>query len=448
MQFLILHVDKLIGKDIPINVIIELIATNLAYMVVLAAPMAVLVATLMAFGKFSELNELTALRASGINPVQIILPVLLASFALGFGLIWFSNNVLPEANSKARSLFMDIRVKKPGFDLKPNVFYDGIEGYTFLVREIDNETDSLFNVTLFQEPGNHRKRAYIRANRGFLRSEGTQGLTLILEEGEFLRYLDRNRRSGNDNVEKTSFDQYRLTFDLSELAFNRSDPNGRSESDRTMSAQAMAVVVDTLKQEIDEYTVGSSEKSTLFYAFGLEVANPFIPFEELNFRPDTLNEKVDLPATIDFFSLQFIPTNVHQKRVTDLARTNVQQDNSYFETISSNMLWRLKRVNKYLVEIHKKVSIPMACVVFVLLGAPIGMITRKGNFGYAAIISAVILTIYFVSIIQGEKLADRLFISPFLGMWAFNIVFSIVGIGMILHLSTELRITKLFMRSD
>lgn len=151
MQFLILHVDKLIGKDIPMNVIIELIATNLAYMVVLDAPMAVLVATLMAFGKFSELNELTALRASGINPIQIILPVLVAAFVLGFGLIWFSNNVLPEANSKARSLFMDIRVKKPGFDLKPNVFYNGIEGYTFLVREIDNETDSLYNVTLFQE---------------------------------------------------------------------------------------------------------------------------------------------------------------------------------------------------------------------------------------------------------------------------------------------------------
>ncbi|HBQ59049.1 MAG TPA: hypothetical protein DD671_05340, partial [Balneolaceae bacterium] len=49
----------------PLQVIIELILTNLAYMVVLAAPMAVLVATLMAFGKFSELNELTALRASG-----------------------------------------------------------------------------------------------------------------------------------------------------------------------------------------------------------------------------------------------------------------------------------------------------------------------------------------------------------------------------------------------
>lgn len=448
MQFLILHVDKLIGKDIPINVIIELIATNLAYMVVLAAPMAVLVATLMAFGKFSELNELTALRASGINPVQIILPVLLASFALGFGLIWFSNNVLPEANSKARSLFMDIRVKKPGFDLRPNVFYDGIEGYTFLVREIDNETDSLYNVTLFQEPGNQRKRAYIRANRGFLKSEGSEGLTLILEEGEILRYMDRDRRTGNENLEKTGFGKYRLTFDLSELAFNRSDPNGRSDSDRTMSAQAMAVVVDTLRNEINDYTLDSSDNSSFDYVYGEEVSNPFIPIRDLNFQPDTLTERVALPQEADFFTLQFVPKNAQQKRIVDLARTNVQQDNSYFETVSSNMLWRMKRVSKYLVEIHKKVSIPMACVVFVLLGAPIGMMTRKGNFGYAAIISAVILTIYFVSIIQGEKLADRLFISPFLGMWAFNIVFSIVGIGMILHLSTELRITKLFRRSD
>ena len=90
MQFLILHVDKLIGKDIPFAIIIELIATNLAYMVVLAAPMAVLVASLMAFGKFSELNELTALRASGINPIKMIQPVLLSAFVLGVFLIWFS----------------------------------------------------------------------------------------------------------------------------------------------------------------------------------------------------------------------------------------------------------------------------------------------------------------------------------------------------------------------
>lgn len=448
MQFLILHVDKLIGKDIPFAIIIELIATNLAYMVVLAAPMAVLVASLMAFGKFSELNELTALRASGINPIKMIQPVLLSAFVLGVFLIWFSNNVLPEANSKARSLFMDIRVKKPGFDLKPNVFYDGIEGYTFLVREIDNDTDSLFNVTLFQEPANNRKRAYIRAERGFLKSEGAQGLTLILEDGEILRYLERNRQTRLDNQEKTAFSKYRLTFDLSELEFSRSDPSGRSDSDRTMSAQAMEAVVDTLRNEVDSYTNRAADNTSFTHLYGEVNAQPFISSYDLNFRPDTVinsyNEFVSQQIVPDYFVLQFIEKDAHQRRIVDLARSNIQQDNTYFESTSSNVLWRLKRINKFLVEIHKKFSIPMACVVFVLLGAPIGMMTRKGNFGYAALISAIILTVYWVSIIQGEKLADRLFISPFIGMWAFNIVFSGVGILLILQLTTNLNLKNLF----
>ncbi len=448
MQFLILHVDKLIGKDIPIAIIIELIATNLAYMVVLAAPMAVLVASLMAFGKFSELNELTALRASGINPIKMIQPVVVTAFFLGIFLIWFSNNVLPEANSKARSLFMDIRVKKPGFDLKPNVFYDGIEGYTFLVREIDNDTDSLFNVTLFQEPANNRKRAYIRAERGFLQSEGAQGLTLILEDGEILRYLERNRQTRLENQEKTAFSKYRLTFDLSDLEFSRSDPTGRSDSDRTMSAQAMSAVVDTLRLEVDSYTTRAAENTSFTHIFGEVNSQPFISSFDMNFRPDTVTttkptfvSQANIP---DYFVLQFIEKDAHQRRIVDLARSNIQQDNTYFESTSSNVLWRLKRINKFLVEIHKKFSIPMACVVFVLLGAPIGMMTRKGNFGYAALISAIILTIYWVSIIQGEKMADRLFISPFFGMWAFNIVFSGVGLLLILQLTTRLNLKHLF----
>ena len=165
MQFLILHIDSLIGKDIPLQVIFELILTNLAYMVVLAAPMAVLVATLMAFGKFSELHELTAVRASGVHPLKVIFPVLLASILLFLGLAWFSNDLLPEANHKSRSLFIDIRLKKPGFDLKPNEFYDGIEGYIFLVDEVDSKTDSLYGITLFQEPTRNNDRAFIKAKK-------------------------------------------------------------------------------------------------------------------------------------------------------------------------------------------------------------------------------------------------------------------------------------------
>ena len=79
---------------------------------------------------------------------------------------------------------------------------------------------------------------------------------MILEEGEILRYLQRNRQTRLDNQEITAFKRYRLTFDLSELEFSRSYPNRRNESDRTMSAEAMNVVVDTLKSEVRSYTHG------------------------------------------------------------------------------------------------------------------------------------------------------------------------------------------------
>lgn len=446
MQFLILHVDKLIGKDIPVSIIIELVLTNLAYMVVLAAPMAVLVATLMAFGKFSELNELTALRSSGVNPFAIIRPVLLASFFMFMFLAWFSNSVLPEANNKARSLFIDIRLKKPGFELQPDVFYNGIEGYTFLVKNIDNRTDSLYDITLFQAPTKARNRAYIKAERGFLSSEGDQGLTLMLKDGEMLRYLDRNNTSYKDNLERTIFSKYRLTFDLSDLEFSRSDPNRRSRSDRTMSARAMAVVVDTLKMEIFEYQESSSTQNS-FQSLGLIKEKPIRENKSVFQSFEKADSSAMIPSS-EFFILNNIENISYQKRILGVSQTRLEEHKSKFENVSSNITWRLKRVNKFLVEIYKKFSIPFACLVFVLLGAPIGIMTRRGNFGYAAIISAVILTIYWISIIQGEKLADRLYITPFWGMWSFNVIFSIIGIVLIIRLTSDFRITTLLRRND
>ncbi|GAB5408418.1 MAG: LptF/LptG family permease [Balneolaceae bacterium] len=446
MQFLILHVDKLIGKDIPISVIIELVLTNLAYMVVLAAPMAVLVATLMAFGKFSELNELTALRSSGVNPFTIIRPVLFSSFFLFLFLAWFSNSILPEANNKARSLFIDIRLKKPGFELQPDVFYNGIEGYTFLVKNIDNRTDSLFDITLFQAPTKARNRAYIKAERGFLSSEGDQGLTLMLEDGEMLRYLDRNTTSYKDNLEKTVFSKYRLTFDLSDLEFSRSDPNRRSRSDRTMSAQAMSVVVDTLKMEIWEYQENSSTQNS-YQSLGLIKEKPMRENKSI-FNSFESNDSTLEVSNSEFLVLNNINNYSYQTRLLSVSQTRMDEQKSKFENVSSNILWRLKRVNKFLVEIYKKFSIPFACIVFVLLGAPIGIMTRRGNFGYAAIISAIILTVYWISIIQGEKLADRLFITPFWGMWSFNIIFSIVGSILIIRLTSGFKISTLLNKND
>tara|TARA_B100000575_G_scaffold294516_1_gene310987 strand:+ start:25758 stop:27161 length:1404 start_codon:yes stop_codon:yes gene_type:complete len=429
MQFLVLHIDKLIGKDIPLGVILELIVTNLAYMVVLAAPMAVLVASLMAFGKFSEYNELTALRASGVNTLQIIMPILIASISLSTGLVWFSNAILPEANSKARSIFIDIRLKKPGFELEPNVFYNGIEGYTFLVDRIDPVSDTLYDIKLFQEPTNFQNRAYIKANKGYLTSEGTEALTLHLFDGEILLYPGKRAATRDRNMEQIKFNKHRKTFDLSDLAFTRSGSSGSSRSDRTMSIQAMTFIIDTLEQEIKElrYQIIEDSISTLHPAtFNQPVAST---------KTNHLGSRVQT----DLFILNQVGSTTQQIRMANLGYSQVENAQSQIERAKSNELWRIKRIQRYWVEIHKKFSIPFACIIFVLLGAPIGILTRKGNVGYAAIIASILLTVYWISVIQGEKLADRLYVSPFWGMWTFNLLYIIVGLLLLVHLSYDLR---------
>lgn len=433
MQFLILHIDRLIGKDIPITVIFELIVTNLAYMVVLAAPMAVLVATLMAFGKFSELHELTAIRASGIHPMKVIFPVLVTSIFLFITLAWFSNDLLPEANHKSRSLFIDIRLKKPGFDLKPNEFYDGIEGYIFLVDKIDGETDSLYGVTLFQEPTRDADRAFIKAKKGFLFSENSAMLTLYLFDGIMQKFPATTNRN-KTTLETSKFNEHRITFDLADLAFEKSDPNRRNRSDRTMNIQSMQIIVDSLKAEVEnQYQVAKKISSSL-PTIGLD--NPG--------RKKDFDTKDDTSLATSSLTLNYQTDSSIQKRILQSAISDLNNYKSSLENIQANVLFRKKSINRYLVEIHKKFSIPFACIVFILLGAPIGIMSKRGNFGVAAIISTVILTFYWISLIQGEKLADRLFVSPFIGMWSFNIVFSIIGIILLIRLVTEFRISDLF----
>lgn len=432
MQFLMLYINKLVGKGIPTSIVLDLIFSNLAYMVVLAVPMAVLVATLMAFGRFSELNEFTALKAAGVSPLKMILPLLYLSVLLAGALAWFQNYVLPEANYHARSLFIDIRMKKPGFDLKPNTFYDGINGYTFLVRKINSQTDSLYNVTLFQEQNKNHNFAVIKAKKGFLKSEKGQNiLTLYLFSGNLLRYLPQS--IGEPKlVDATKFHKYRISFDISQLAFSRSNPNRYGRDDRTMSAQAMMAIVDTLNKKINKDWDNFSKHNS-------PVEISYVkPRSTKSYHSNKKKSKKPKAAIkTKYVVLNNIKNLKGQEEVSQLAVDQLRQTMINFQNLTLNLQWREKRKAEYMVEVNKKLAIPFGCIIFVLIGAPLGLLTKKGNLGYAALICAITFTFYWLSLIQGEKLADRMYITPFWSMWFGNVVLGIIGILLIIKIQKE-----------
>ncbi|HEX3074778.1 MAG TPA: LptF/LptG family permease, partial [Ignavibacteriales bacterium] len=96
LQFLMKFADKLVGKGLGFFIITKLIAYNLAWIIVLVVPMAVLVSTLMAFGSMSQNNEVATMKASGMSLYRMIISPFLASIVLFFLLVYFNNNIYPD----------------------------------------------------------------------------------------------------------------------------------------------------------------------------------------------------------------------------------------------------------------------------------------------------------------------------------------------------------------
>lgn len=118
----------------------------------------------------------------------------------------------------------------------------------------------------------------------------------------------------------------------------------------------------------------------------------------------------------------------------------LQQANLSKSTIQAdinNVKFFENRSKQYRVEIYKKYSLPFACLIFVLVGAPLGIITKGGNFGISAAISLVFYVFYWACLIGGEKLGDRGLIAPWLAMWMANIVVGIIGILLIIRVNNE-----------
>jgi lipopolysaccharide export system permease protein len=98
-----------------------------------------------------------------------------------------------------------------------------------------------------------------------------------------------------------------------------------------------------------------------------------------------------------------------------------------------------RKINSYMVEIHKKLSMPFACIIFVMIGTPIGVMSRQGGIALGAVTSIFFFLIYYVFLIGGEELADMAIISPFWAMWSSNILLGAVGIYLIYRATYELK---------
>lgn len=403
LQFMMKFADRLVGKGLDGWVITKLIAYNLSWMVVLVVPMASLVATLMAFGNLSQNNEVTIMKSSGISLYKMMFPPFLASIVVAILLFQFNNDVLPDANHQAKILMSDISRTKPTLSLEPGFFSQEVNNYAILVRSIDQNSNWLYQITIY-DYSNGAKVNVVTADSGkIFFSKDQSKLLMDLYHGE----IHESDIQNTTMYRKLEFEKHIITMDGDQFSFQQSGPTSRGE--RELSVYDMQTITDSIKIVLNEnFSLFKNEVRRNMF---LDSSNTFAQAE---------NNLGNNPELIYL-------------RAIDKVRTVKNIINSNFNRIE----WTKRELEKYEVEIYKKYALPAACIIFMLIGAPLGVMVRKGGFGVAAGISLFFFLIYWAFLIGGEKLSERGFFSPFIGMWAANIVLGSVGIILTIKTNKE-----------
>lgn len=410
-------VSMVISKGLAAGVIIQVFVLNLAWMLALSVPMAVLSGTLMAFGRLSSDSEILAMKASGVSLYRIIAPVLLLSAIIGVGLVEFNNEVLPDANHQARLLMSDIRRKRPTLDLKPNVIEDRIPGYHLLIKSIDQKTSAIADITIFDQQDRGAPRTVV-AKTGIM-NYSADGRTLILKlkDGEIHEVDPSDARK----YRRTAFQEQ--TFYLGGVEDEWSRTSSDHRTDREKSSALMKEDIATWRQSIGPHFAEINRVcSTMVAAVLLEA-----PSEAASDVSLPLQEPGFTPAGDSTAARQRALDRVH--RVTSL----IQREEAGIDS-------QERLINQYLIEIYKKYSIPAACVVFVLIGCPLGVRARRGGFGVGIGVSIGLFLVYWAFLIGGEELADREIITPFMAMWSADILIGFIGLILLWSVNNEIQL--------
>ena len=408
MDVLFDYLDLVINRGVPAPAVLQLFGLSLGFVVALSVPCAVLIATLMTFGRLSQDNEITALRASGVHLFRAMLPPLIAAGGLAVGLTLFNNYVYPDANHAFASLLVDIGRMRPTVKLQEGVFITDFPGYNMLVKSVNGMTNEMRGITIYQMHAGGPPTT-IFAEKGFL-TYTPDGRTAVLELEDGEIHEIPSDEQGVSKYHRLHFRKHTINIQGAGGMLERTVRNARGDREKS-AAQLLSERGDVLA----DYGRSLKSHRQRFLTAG-------VPEEEVD---ELAPERAPWRERLAFAFAALFKRN---DPLDDLVRRYPKIE------LDAN-LWRMERLALLRrsaglsVEIHKKFALPVACVVFVLIGAPIGMRVRRAG-PAVAFASIGFFLFYYICLIGGEELANRLMLPAWLAMWIANLVLGLLGLDL------------------
>ncbi len=427
------RIPDLAGKGLEGRIIGEVLLLSLPHIVALTLPMAVLVAVLYTFSQLTADNEVTALKASGVSLIRVLVPLVVGGIGLALVLLWFNDDVLPESNHRLKNLLADVGRKSPTFELKEQVINpirssQNLRSQYFLqAASIDHASSRLYDVVIYDLSLGQKSRSIYADSGRMAFNEAQTDLLLTLFDG----WVHEGETWESEKFSRAKFGRYLLAMRGVGDQLTRMEDTYRG--DREMSIAQLRQSGDSAYAEF--LRVQAEARSEAIMATRRALAGP-IPVEGVE-------PIVPVAPSVGMAHLDNVPPEYRLQAMQVAGNDPVAHRAAIeLQVLRNQSRTYMRTANQFRVEYHKKYAIPVACIVFVLLGAPIAVRFPRGGAGMVIAISLLVFGIYYMSLIGGESLGDRGVIPPFLGPWGPNVVFFVLSLWGLSRIGRETSTTR------
>ncbi|MCX5766308.1 MAG: LptF/LptG family permease [Gemmatimonadetes bacterium] len=438
---------ELVGKGLPGNVIAEFMLLSIPFTIAMTLPMAVLVATLHAFSRMAAENEITAFKASGVSMRRLMVPVIVVASFLTLGMVAFNDQVLPAANHRLSTLSNDIARKKPTFALREQVINEVVAGRLFLrAAHLTRSSSQMRDVTIFDLTDPQRRRT-VRADSGTLAlSNDGRDLMLTLYTGNVIELAP------NETPTRLQRNFFRINHVRVRGIGNslERDTVGGEKGDREMTiceldrkVRRAGFVRDSAfaqLKRLDPAEYKKTPRRPISRGMGNVYCGLVYWWTDLRLvktaHAAAMAQKPAPPAD-DSNTPRPLPPSAGVLQLTPEVMGDASTRSVLAEQVKISIAQAQAMIDGNQVEIEKKFAISFACVIFVLLGAPVALRFPRGGVGMTIGVSLGVFGLYYVGLIAGEDLARRGMISAFWAMWTANIIFFLAGAVLTARLGHE-----------
>ena len=401
MQIIWKYIDDLVGKGLDLFTLLRFIVYASATLVTLTLPIAILLSSIMTFGKLGESFELVAIKSSGIPLLRFMRPLFVVAIILSGVTFLFANYIIPVANFKFAVIYSDIYRKSPAFDLKEGVFYNGFRGYSIKVASKDKDKKTLRGIIIFEQSSGPQDNCVI-AEKGIMKiSQDKKFLEFNLQNG--VRYEEKGDvvNTKNEYI-RIGFKEYNKLFDLSQLDLQKTPDSIFRSGIKMQNLKQLDKLIDSLKKYPDSFARRTNSELM-----------PYLNF--LRLKESEWNAVKPPVRTIKTFD-EVIPDSL-KGIVNERAGNIVGNLHNILELNSGEYENKIHDIRSTVSEWHKKFAVSIACLVLFFIGAPLGSIIRKGGLGLPLVFAIVFFLVFHLLDIFGEKFIKEGILSPLAGAW-------------------------------